>query len=103
MKSRSQTSSADIDFVATGRKTKQLIHLKNVTFGFGETPLLEKRRTSTITSGMRVGLVGANGSGKTTRLQLLRGEQQAWKGETQRAEGLRIVYFDISAANGTST
>lgn len=93
LKSRSQTSSTDIDFVATGRKTKQLLHLKDVTFGFGDTPLLENV-TFTITSGMRVGLAGANGSGKTTLLQLLRGEQKPWNGEVQRAEGLRVVYFD---------
>lgn len=93
LRSRSKTSSADIDFVATGSKTKRLIHLANVSFGFGARALLEDV-TFTITSGMRVGLVGANGSGKTTLLQLLRGEQKPWKGEVQRADGLRIVYFD---------
>ncbi len=48
----------------------------------------------TITAGKRVGLVGANGSGKTTLLRLLRGEIAPLRGEVQRAEGLRIIYFD---------
>jgi ATP-binding cassette subfamily F protein uup len=48
----------------------------------------------TITSGMRVGLVGANGSGKTTLLRLLRGEIAPAEGTIERAENLRIVYFD---------
>jgi ATP-binding cassette subfamily F protein uup len=43
---------------------------------------------------MRVGLVGPNGSGKTTLLRLLRGDIQPTRGEIQKAESLRIVYFD---------
>ena len=93
LKSRSQTASAGIDFAATGRKTKRLIHLEGVGFGYDATPLFENLNF-TITSGMRVGLVGANGSGKTTLLQLLRGEIAPLKGEIQRAEALRMVYFD---------
>ncbi|MEQ1885061.1 MAG: ABC-F family ATP-binding cassette domain-containing protein [Bryobacteraceae bacterium] len=93
LRSRTQTGEAGIDFVASGRKTKRLVHLDHVTFGFGEKPLFEDL-DFTITSGMRVGLVGANGSGKTTLLHLLRNELQPEKGEVQRADGLRIVYFD---------
>jgi ATP-binding cassette subfamily F protein uup len=92
LKSRSQTATAGIDFAATGRKTKRLIHLKSVAFGY-DTPLFENLNF-TITSGMRVGLVGANGSGKTTLLQLLRGEIAPLQGEIQPADALRIVYFD---------
>jgi ABC transport system ATP-binding/permease protein len=93
LKSRSQTVSADIDFVASGRKTKRLIHLEGVSFGFEGRTLFDNL-TFTITSGVRVGLVGANGSGKTTLLQLLRGEREPLQGEIQRADGLRMVYFD---------
>jgi ATP-binding cassette subfamily F protein uup len=93
LKSRSQSANAGIDFVATGRKTRRLVHLEGVGFGFDGKPLLENL-DFTITSGMRVGLVGANGSGKTTLLQLLRGELAPLQGEIQRAEALRIVYFD---------
>ena len=93
LKSRSQTASAGIDFAATGRKTKRLVHLESVGFGYGDAALFENLNF-TITSGMRVGLVGANGSGKTTLLQLLRGELAPLQGEIQRADALRIVYFD---------
>ena len=94
LKSRSQTASAGIDFVATGRRTKRLIHLEGVGFGFDESNALFENLDFTITSGMRVGLVGANGSGKTTLLRLLRGEIVPLRGEIQRAEALRMVYFD---------
>jgi ATP-binding cassette subfamily F protein uup len=94
LKSRSQTANAGIDFTATGRKTKRLLHLESVGFGFDGSKALFENLDFTITSGMRIGLVGANGSGKTTLLQLLRGEILPLHGEIQRADALRIVYFD---------
>ena len=93
LKSRNRTAEANIDFTATGQKTRRLIHLDNVSFGY-EGRMLFENLTFTITAGMRVGLVGANGSGKTTLLQLLRGDLAPLQGEVQRAENLRVVYFD---------
>jgi ABC transport system ATP-binding/permease protein len=93
MNARSRTSSADIDFSATNRKTKQLITLEDISYGVGSRTLFKDIQFS-VTSGMRVGLVGPNGSGKTTLLRLLRGDVQPESGKIRRAEGLRIVYFD---------
>ena len=90
---RSRTSSADFDFTATDRKTKRLIELDSVTYGFGESVLFENLNF-TLTAGVRLGLVGPNGSGKTTLLRLLRGEIEPQSGEIRRAQTLRIVYFD---------
>ena len=93
MNARSRTSSPEIDFSATNRKTKQLITLDGVSFGIGSRALFKDIHFN-VTSGMRVGLVGPNGSGKTTLLRLLRGELKPESGNIRRAEGLRIVYFD---------
>jgi ABC transport system ATP-binding/permease protein len=93
MNARSRTSSADIDFSATNRKTKQLITLEDISYGVGSRTLFKDIQFS-VTSGMRVGLVGPNGSGKTTLLRLLRGDIKPESGKIRRAEGLRIVYFD---------
>ena len=93
MNARSRTSSAEIDFSATNRKTKQLITLEGVSYGIGSRALFKDIQFS-VTSGMRVGLVGPNGSGKTTLLRLLRGDIKPESGKIRRAEGLRIVYFD---------
>ena len=97
LRSRSRTSATDIDFAGTDRKTKRLIHLEGVAYGY-EGRILFDGLDFTITAGMRVGLVGSNGSGKTTLLRLLlgetRGEMAPLRGKVERADGLRMVYFD---------
>jgi ABC transport system ATP-binding/permease protein len=95
LNARTRSGSAQIDFSGTDRKTKRLIELENVTCEVGERKLFE-RLNFIITAGMRVGLVGPNGSGKTSLLRLLRGEWTPTRGEIRRADWLRIVYFDQS-------
>jgi ATP-binding cassette subfamily F protein uup len=93
LKIRTRVELTDIDFSASDRKTKRLVHLEGVSHGFGDSVLFDGT-SFTITAGMRVGLVGANGSGKTTLLRLLKGEMAPMKGEIQKADNLRIVSFD---------
>jgi ABC transport system ATP-binding/permease protein len=93
MNARSRTVSAEIDFTATNRKTKQLTTLDDVSYGIGGRDLFRGVHF-VVTSHMRVGLVGPNGSGKTTLLRLLRGDVKPDRGIVKRADGLRIVYFD---------
>jgi ABC transport system ATP-binding/permease protein len=93
LNARRRTTSAQIDFSATGRKTKRLIELEQVSCKMGDRTLFEDLNF-VITAGVRVGLVGPNGSGKTSLLRLLRGESSPGSGEIHRADWLRIVYFD---------
>jgi ABC transport system ATP-binding/permease protein len=95
LNARTRSASAQIDFSATDRKTKRLIELENVTCEIEGRTLFE-RLNFIITAGMRVGLVGPNGSGKTSLLRLLRGERRPIRGEIRCADWLRIVYFDQS-------
>jgi ATP-binding cassette subfamily F protein uup len=93
LNARTRSSSAKIDFSSTNRQTKQLIGLSRVTYAIGGRTLF-RDIDFTVTSKMRVGLVGPNGSGKTTLLRLLRGEIQPTGGEIRKADSLRVVYFD---------
>lgn len=93
LSSRTRTGTAGIYFSASQRQTKQLIQLNSVTQILGDRTLFEKIDFA-ITAGMRVGLVGPNGSGKTTLLRLLRGDIEPTTGKIQKADSLRIVYFD---------
>jgi ABC transport system ATP-binding/permease protein len=93
MNARTNTTTADIDFSATNRQTKQLIRLEDVSYAIGHRKLFDDINFI-LTPGMRVGLVGPNGSGKTTLLRLLRGDMKPSGGAIHKAESLRIVYFD---------
>jgi len=95
LNARSRSGTAQIDFSATDRKTKRLIELENVSCEVGGRTLFTGLNC-VITAGLRVGLVGPNGSGKTSLLRLLRGETAPLAGEIHRADWLRIVYFDQS-------
>jgi ATP-binding cassette subfamily F protein uup len=112
LNARTRSTTAQIDFSATDRKTKRLIELQNVTYSFGGNTSGADSGSDTagaiptnpralfdglnfiLTAGMRVGLVGPNGSGKTTLLRLLQGDLAPAGGEIRRADWLRIVYFD---------
>src|SRR5262249_14445964 len=93
LESRTRTATADIDFSASGRKTKRLIELEGVACAMGGRTLFEGL-DFVITAGWRVGLVGPNGSWKTTLMRLMRGELPPSKGTIRRADALRMVYFD---------
>jgi len=47
-----------------------------------------------LSPGVRVGLAGGNGVGKTTLLKIIAGEIPPDSGEVERADNVRIVYFD---------
>ena len=90
--SRAQKSSANIDFVATDRQTKRLIEAEDVSLVLGGNTIVNNLNYL-MTARTRVGLVGPNGSGKTTILRLLTGDLEPTSGTIKRAHQLRVVYF----------
>lgn len=93
LESRSRSGLAGLDFTASGRKTKRLIVAEGVSKSMGGN-LLFQGLDLTLLPGMRIGLAGGNGTGKTTLLRVLRGELPQDTGTVDRAEHLKIVYFD---------
>jgi len=98
MDSRTTVNTAGIDFDASQRKTKRLVEFTDVACDVPSSEEAPSRRLFSglnfiLTAGMKVGLVGPNGSGKTTFLRLLRGELEPAEGSIRRAESLRLVYF----------
>jgi ATP-binding cassette subfamily F protein uup len=89
---RTRTASAGIEFSATDRQTKRLIEMEDVAITLGGREIVGGV-TFGLTNGMKLGLVGPNGSGKTTILRAMSGEIPVSKGTVKRANSLRIVYF----------
>lgn len=69
-----------------------LAGLQNVTFEFGARALI-KDATWHIHPGERIGLVGYNGTGKSTLLKLLVGEYSPSKGTIERSRNTTIGYL----------
>ncbi|HEV8285308.1 MAG TPA: ABC-F family ATP-binding cassette domain-containing protein [Chitinophagaceae bacterium] len=69
-----------------------LAGLQNVTFEFGARALVEDA-TWHIQPNERIGLIGYNGTGKSTLLKLLVGEYQPSKGTVERSRGIAIGYL----------
>ncbi len=90
---RTRTASVGIDFTSSGRRTKRLWVGQGLTRRFGDRTVLDGLDLQ-LGPGQRVGVVGRNGSGKTTLLRVLVGELEPDAGTIERAEGLRVVYFE---------
>ncbi len=84
---------AQIDFTASGRRTKRLVSVEAVSKELGGRTLF-RDLSFTLSPATRLGLVGLNGTGKTTLLRLLSGELPPDAGRIERAPALRAVYFD---------
>ena len=78
------------DAVPSGKLVAQL---KGVTFGYGDTPVI-KNLSTTILRGDRVGVIGPNGSSKTTLLRLLLGDLTPQQGTVRLGANLEAAYFD---------
>ncbi len=100
----SQHKAAAIDFTASGRRTNDLVVLTEVSKSLGGRPLF-RDLTMTLSPGMRLGLLGLNGSGKTSLLKVIAGKMELDAGKIKRAFELKIVYFEQTRAalNQTQT
>lgn len=88
-----QTGKVDIDFDSTERKTKQLLTCSDVAKSINGRTLFENISLK-LMPGTRLGLMGENGSGKTTFMRLLEEKIAPDAGIINRAENLKIAVFD---------
>ena len=81
--------------------TKQLTQLKDVTIDYGDGAVCENISFS-IQMGDRIALQGANGSGKSSIIKLLCGQEIPYTGQLWLGNGLKISYVnqDTSGLQG---
>ena len=72
-----------------------LVSLDNASFSYGDN-LIFSGVTFAVNEGERVGLIGANGEGKTTLIRLITGEYEADAGIVLKKNGIRIGCLEQS-------
>jgi len=82
----------------------KVIEVENLKKGFGDRLLFENL-SFTVPKGSIVGIIGANGQGKSTLFKILTGEEQADGGEVRVGETVKLAHVDQSrdALNGDKT
>ena len=70
-----------------------LLTLRNADLAYGLHPLLDDAALS-VQPAERIGLIGRNGTGKSSLLKVIAGLQPLDDGELARSDGLRVVYVE---------
>jgi len=70
-----------------------LLTIDNAELAFGLQPLLD-RASLTVQDGERIGLIGRNGTGKSSLLNVIAGHGVLDDGEIRRADGLHVVMVE---------
>ncbi|WNW09622.1 ATP-binding cassette domain-containing protein [Pseudomonas sp. DTU_2021_1001937_2_SI_NGA_ILE_001] len=91
---RERTGKANIQIEAADKSGKQVIVLENVSFAHPGGPQLVKDFSMVLQREDRIGLLGANGTGKTTLLKLMLGDLEPTEGKVQTGTRLEVAYFD---------
>jgi len=95
LNTRNQAANAKVRLTVqdSKRKTKKLLEFQEVSIGYPTKTLAENLDFS-LGPKHCLGLLGQNGSGKTTFLKTIQGELEALTGNIKKADELKIVYFE---------
>ncbi len=87
------TATMNIDFQATGRQTKKLLTAAHIAKNMNDKKLFSDINFE-IGPGFCLGIVGENGTGKSTLLSILEKKTLPDEGKVKWAENLKISVFD---------
>lgn len=90
---RQQVGKASFDLQAAKSSGKLVIEAENLTYEVNNKTLI-KNFNATIMRGDKIGIIGPNGCGKTTLINLLVGKLKPTHGTVKEGTQLEIAYFD---------
>lgn len=90
---REQIGKVQMQIQADNRSGKVVIEAEHISFAYENKQVINDFSTL-IQRGNKVGIIGPNGTGKTTLLRLFLGELAPQSGEVQLGTNLEIAYFD---------
>ena len=92
----SNTASVDIDFSATGRKTRRLVEISGIAKSIDGKELFRDLSLN-LTKGTCTGIVGENGSGKSTLIHIIGKTEKPDNGKVKWTENLKAAHFEQHA------
>ncbi|WP_281646892.1 ATP-binding cassette domain-containing protein [Parendozoicomonas sp. Alg238-R29] len=93
MERRNLQGKADFKVESADRSGKLVVEATGLTHGYSDG-LLMKDLDFTLMRGDKIGLIGANGVGKSTLLKILLGDLEPQNGEVKRGTKMEVAYFD---------
>jgi ATP-binding cassette subfamily F protein uup len=90
---RAQMGSVKLQIDRADQSGKMVFEAEHVSKAYGDRTIV-RDLTMTVVRGDRIGLIGPNGSGKTTVLRMLLGELQPDAGEVRRGTNVQVAYYD---------
>lgn len=91
---REHQGKANLQIDAAEKSGKQVIVVEQASFAHPGGEMLIRDFSMVLQRGDRIGLLGANGTGKTTLLKLLLGDLQPTSGTVEEGTKLEVAYFD---------
>ena len=90
---RTRTGNVNMQITEADRSGRLVARLTDVSYSYDGSPLISHLSTE-ISRGDRIGIVGPNGSVKTTLLRMMLGDLQPESGDVRLGSNLHIAYFD---------
>ncbi|MEG3640641.1 ATP-binding cassette domain-containing protein [Magnetococcus sp. PR-3] len=95
---REQSGNAKMLIQEAARSGRLVVECEQVGYSYDQTPYI-RDLTTTLIRGDKVGIIGPNGCGKTTLLNLLLGKLEPQSGDLKLGTRLEIAYFDQHRAS----
>ncbi len=90
---RTQPGTVRLQVQEAERSGKLVLRAQDVSYAYADQPVV-KAFSTVIMRGDKIGIIGPNGIGKTTLLQLLLGELMPQQGSVRHGTKLAVSYFD---------
>ena len=96
---RSQQQSASFTLNTAAQSGQLVVEAIEVNYSRGDDNTIIKDFSSTILRGDKIGIIGPNGCGKSTLIQLLTGELEADSGSIKMGTRLEVAYLNQSRSD----